>query len=64
MNIKMVGLDLDRTTLRSNHEMSKETEETLRKAADQGVHVIIATGRSFYSMEVPFLTSFKTSSAH
>ena len=50
MDIKMVGLDLDRTTLRSNHEMSKETEETLRMAAQQGVHVIIATGRSFYSM--------------
>ena len=50
MNIKMIGLDLDRTTLRSNHEMSKETEETLRQAAERGVHVVIATGRSFYSM--------------
>ena len=50
MNIKLVGLDLDRTTLRSNHEMSKETEKTLQMAAEQGVHVIIATGRSFYSM--------------
>lgn len=50
MDIKLVGLDLDRTTLRSNHEMSKETENILREAANQGVHVIIATGRSFYSM--------------
>ena len=50
MNIKMIGLDLDRTTLASNHEMSKTTEETLKKAAKQGIHVIIATGRSFYSM--------------
>lgn len=50
MNIKMIGLDLDRTTLRSDHEMSRETEETLRQVADMGVHVVIATGRSFYSM--------------
>ena len=50
MNIKMIGLDLDRTTLASNHEMSLRTEKTLGRAAQQGVHVIIATGRSFYSM--------------
>ena len=50
MNIKMIGLDLDRTTLASNHEMSERTENTLKKVAEKGVHVVIATGRSFYSM--------------
>lgn len=50
MNIKMIGLDLDRTTLRSDHEMSKETEDVLRQATEQGIHIVIATGRSFHSM--------------
>ncbi len=50
MKIKLIGLDLDKTTLNNKGHISKRTKEALEAAAKMGVHVIIATGRSFYSM--------------
>lgn len=50
MTIKLIGLDLDRTTLNKNHRISERTKKALEGAAAKGVHVVIATGRSFYSM--------------
>ena len=50
MSIKLIGLDLDRTTLNNAGKISERTREALQKAANIGVHVVIATGRSFYSM--------------
>lgn len=50
MDIKLIALDLDGTTLRSRSVLSDETKETLEKAIEKGVHVVIATGRTFASL--------------
>lgn len=43
--IKMIALDLDNTLLNSNKEISKRNEQALRKLHDQGIHVVLCTGR-------------------
>lgn len=45
--IKMIGLDLDGTLLNSKKELTEYSKEVLRKAIDQGVIVLVATGRPF-----------------
>ncbi len=45
MDIKLIALDLDGTTLRSGTILSEETKNTLEAAIAKGVHVVIATGR-------------------
>lgn len=50
MAVKLIGLDLDRTTLNSEGKISERTKKALEAAANMGVHVVIATGRSFFSM--------------
>lgn len=44
-NIKMIGLDLDGTLLTSTKELTIYTREVLTKAINQGVVVLVATGR-------------------
>ena len=46
-NIKMIGLDLDGTLLTSEKVLTAHTREVLRKAIEQGVVVLPATGRPF-----------------
>lgn len=43
--IKMIGLDLDGTLLNENKELTPYTAEVLKKAMEQGVHIVISTGR-------------------
>ncbi len=50
MDIKLIGLDLDHTTLNSQGNISRRTKEALESAISKGINVIIATGRSFHSM--------------
>ncbi|MBQ0040572.1 MAG: HAD family hydrolase [Clostridiales bacterium] len=50
MSIKMVALDLDGTTLNSNHELTDRTRKALEAAAEQGVYIVVSTGRSFNSL--------------
>ncbi len=45
MDIKLIALDLDGTTLRTGSILSEETKKTLEAAIAKGVHVVIATGR-------------------
>ncbi len=45
--IKLIALDLDGTTLNKKGQVSQRTKETLRKAMNVGVHVVIATGRCY-----------------
>jgi len=45
MTIKLIALDLDKTTLCSDNHLSAENRETLEAAIEQGVSVVIATGR-------------------
>ncbi len=48
--IKIVALDLDGTTFNSNGKLSARTRETLEKAASQGVHIVVSTGRAYSSL--------------
>lgn len=43
--IKMIALDLDNTLLNSNKEISTRNERVLRRLHDQGIHVVLCTGR-------------------
>jgi len=45
-DIKLIALDLDRTTLDSTDKLSDRTRNALEAAIKKGVHVIIATGRA------------------
>lgn len=44
---KIVALDLDGTTLNSNHSLTQTTIDTIRTLSSKGVQICIATGRSF-----------------
>lgn len=48
--IKMIALDLDRTTLNSNKEFSETTIQVLNEVSAKGILVIASTGRSFHSL--------------
>ncbi len=48
MDIKLIALDLDGTLLASDHDTIPERNKTaLRRAAEMGVHMAIASGRSW-----------------
>ncbi len=47
MAIKLIALDLDGTTLTDDKHISPATREALEEAAEKGVNVVIATGRTF-----------------
>ncbi len=48
--IKLIALDLDGTTLRSDKTIADKTKEVLKAAMQKGVHVMIATGRGYSSI--------------
>lgn len=52
--IKLIVSDMDGTLLNSNHEISKENLEAIKKAQETGVSFVIATGRMYCDVE-PFL---------
>ena len=43
--IKMIALDLDNTLLNNEKEISKRNETVLKKLHEQGIHVVLCTGR-------------------
>ncbi len=47
MTIKLIALDLDGTTLNKKGRLSERTKNALEEAIRCGVHVVIATGRTF-----------------
>ena len=49
-DIKMVGLDLDGTTLKYGDVLSKRTLDTFKRAKEKGTHIVIATGRTGRSL--------------
>jgi Cof subfamily protein (haloacid dehalogenase superfamily) len=49
--IKLIAVDLDGTLLNSHHEMTARTEKALKAAVAQGVHVVIATGKTFLAAQ-------------
>lgn len=48
--IKLIALDLDDTTLRSDASLAPETAQTIAKAVKMGTQVVIASGRAFKSL--------------
>ena len=48
--IRMVALDLDGTTLNNRKEFAERTIRAFHRAKDQGVYIVIATGRAFNSL--------------
>ena len=50
MSIRMIGLDLDGTTLDAEGRFSERTIEAFKKAREKGVHIIISTGRTLCSL--------------
>lgn len=49
-DIKMVGLDLDGTTLKYGDFLSARTRDVFKKAKEKGIHIVIATGRTGRSL--------------
>lgn len=47
MKIKLIAFDLDGTVLRNDKTISQRTKEALARAADQGIYVVPATGRTY-----------------
>ena len=64
--IKLIATDLDGTLLRDDHlTLSPANREALTRAADAGIEVVVATGRSLAAvapqvLELPFLHYFIT----
>lgn len=50
MKIRCIALDLDRTTLNAQGTLSPGNRAALCHAIDQGIHIVIASGRSFRSL--------------
>lgn len=48
--VKMVALDLDGTALDPYKGITEREENAFRRAMDMGVHIVVATGRAFYSL--------------
>ncbi|MFC4322530.1 Cof-type HAD-IIB family hydrolase [Litchfieldia salsa] len=51
MTYKMIVLDLDDTLLRDDHSISDRTKEALMKAQENGVKVVLASGRPTFGMK-------------
>ncbi|PPA69848.1 Cof-type HAD-IIB family hydrolase [Jeotgalibacillus proteolyticus] len=50
MNYKMIVLDMDDTLLRDDHSLSDRTKTALMKVQEEGVKVVLASGRPTYAM--------------
>ena len=48
---KLIAIDLDGTLLNSQGEVSQETRIALNKAKEQGIEIILASGRPISSTE-------------
>lgn len=47
MTIKLIAIDIDGTLINSHHELTTRTKEAITKAKEQGVKIVIATGRPY-----------------
>lgn len=53
--IKLIALDLDQTTLRTDKSLSERTRQAILAAIRAGIWVVIASGRSFGSLPAAIL---------
>ena len=51
MGYKLVCIDMDGTLLNSRKQISEITKNTLRRAHEKGVHIVISTGRTYVDAE-------------
>lgn len=49
-NIKLVALDLDDTTLKSDSTLAEETYNALKETAKAGIELVVASGRAYTSL--------------
>ncbi|WP_429367785.1 Cof-type HAD-IIB family hydrolase [Paenibacillus sp. DS2015] len=54
MNYKLIALDIDGTLLNDDHEISKQTMETVKEVASRGAEIILCTGRGPQN-SIPFM---------
>lgn len=47
MGYKLIAIDVDGTLLTTKKEISPATKESIRQAAQRGIHIVISTGRSY-----------------
>ncbi len=47
MKYKLIAVDMDGTLLKNNYEITKHTEEIVKKAVEKGIIFTIATGRPY-----------------
>ncbi len=48
-SFQLIALDIDGTLLNSQHEMTERVEKTLKTAMEQGIQVVVATGKTLIS---------------
>jgi Cof subfamily protein (haloacid dehalogenase superfamily) len=51
-NIKLIALDLDGTLFNNEGKITEETKKEIKRVTEQGIHVVISTGRPYNG--VPF----------
>lgn len=51
MDIKMIAIDLDDTLLNDDLEITEENLKTIKRAEEQGIIIVLASGRSPFAME-------------
>ncbi len=51
MDIKLMAIDLDDTLLNDNLEITDKNIKALKEAEDNGVVVVLASGRSPFAMQ-------------
>ncbi|CQR47289.1 Sugar phosphatase YidA [Paraliobacillus sp. PM-2] len=47
MDIRLIALDMDGTVLHTDHTVSKENEQAIKRAIEKGIEVVFATGRHY-----------------
>ena len=55
MDIQLIALDLDRTTLDGQGRLSEANRAAITRAIEKGVHVAVATGRAFSTIPAEVL---------
>jgi hypothetical protein len=50
LQIKLIALDLDDTLLRTDLSISEENKRALQRAENLGIHIVLASGRNYFSM--------------
>lgn len=56
MDIKCIALDLDGTVLNSEGKLSEKNRAAIESAIANGIHIVIASGRSFWSLPEEILS--------